>query len=52
MSAEEAKPEYVALYKQAFADYRAQALWNFRSLKNLHQQMHWLWRAPCALKAI
>jgi hypothetical protein len=30
MSKESIQPDYVSLYKQAFAEYRAQALWNFR----------------------
>lgn len=30
MSGEAVQPEYIALYRQAFAEYRAQALWNFR----------------------
>jgi len=33
LSAETAQPDYVALYKQAFAEYRAQALWNVRVLE-------------------
>jgi hypothetical protein len=30
MSAETIQPEYVTLYKRAFAEFGAQALWNFR----------------------
>jgi hypothetical protein len=30
MSTEAVQPEYVTLYRQAFAEYRTQALWNFR----------------------
>ena len=30
MSAEAVQPDYVTLYRRAFAEYRAQALWNFR----------------------
>jgi hypothetical protein len=30
MRTEAIQPEYVTLYRQAFAEYGAQALWNFR----------------------
>jgi hypothetical protein len=30
MSEEVVQPDYVTLYRQAFAEYRAHALWNFR----------------------
>ncbi|MGA3080601.1 MAG: hypothetical protein ABSD44_04375 [Terracidiphilus sp.] len=30
MSANPSQPEYIALYERAFAEFRAQALWNFR----------------------
>jgi hypothetical protein len=33
MSAEINQPEYVTLYKRAFAEFGAQALWNFRFLE-------------------
>jgi len=32
MSNEAIQPDYVALYQQAFADYRSHALWNLRAL--------------------
>lgn len=34
MSAEPGKPDYVSLYKRAFTDYRAHALWYIRDLEN------------------
>jgi len=33
MSAEAIQPDYLTLYKQAFADYGAHALWNLRVLE-------------------
>ena len=32
MSADTIKSDYVSLYKRAFADYRAHALWHMRAL--------------------
>lgn len=34
MSADAGKPDYISLYKRAFADYRAHALWYIRDLEN------------------
>ena len=34
LSPEAAKPDYISLYRQAFADYRAHALWYIRALEN------------------
>lgn len=33
MSAEAVQPDYVTLYRQAFAEYGAHALWNFRAFE-------------------